>query len=63
MGANLASRKLVAGILATLLIALNTKLQLGLDAGQLDWIGTLALTVIGSQGVVDVMKTRGGCQQ
>lgn len=56
----LASRKLVAGVLATLLISLNGKLNLGLDAGQLDWVGTLALAVIGVQGGVDALKARNG---
>jgi len=50
------SRKLAAGVVAILLIALNNRLGLGLDAGQLDWIGTLALSVIGSQGAVDVLR-------
>lgn len=60
---NLASRKLLSGVLATVLIAFNSKWNLGLDAGQLDWIGTLALSVIGVQGTVDGIKTWSGRSQ
>lgn len=59
---NLASRKLLMGLASISVVALNNRLQLNLDAGDIDWICSLALTVIGSQGVVDALKTRGAAQ-
>jgi hypothetical protein len=51
---NLASRKLVAGILAILAIALNARMGLGLTDAEVTSIRDIALAVIGSQAGVDL---------
>ena len=53
---NLASRKLVMGLVSVLALALNKKFALGLDDAAIAAIVTIATTGIGSQALVDLLN-------
>jgi hypothetical protein len=53
---NLASRKLVMGVVSVLAVALNKKFSLGLDDAAIAAIVTIATTGIGSQAAVDLLN-------
>lgn len=54
---NLASRKLVMGVVSVLALALNKKFALGLDDAAIAAIVTIATTGIGSQAAVDLLNS------
>lgn len=54
---NLASRKMVISVVAVLAIALNAKLNLGLDKEGIAAIVTVATTGIGTQGAIDMLNS------
>ncbi len=51
---SLVSRKLVAGIVAILVVGLNARMGLGLTDQEIQAIQTIALAVIGAQGSADL---------
>lgn len=62
---NLASRKLVMGVVSVVVIGLDSRLGLGLTEVDVYSITAIAISAIGSQGAVDFLKSwlnKGGSQ-